>query len=41
MSSRPASPNGSIRSESPMHFNNIKARRPSEYMKTNMDTSED
>ncbi|KAG2211457.1 hypothetical protein INT46_000281 [Mucor plumbeus] len=38
--SRPSSPD-SIRSGSPMHFSNIKARRPSEYMKTNMDTSEE
>ncbi|KAI8369558.1 uncharacterized protein BYT42DRAFT_584869 [Radiomyces spectabilis] len=32
MTSRPSSPS-SIRSGSPMHFSNIKARRPSEYMK--------
>ncbi|KAL7309640.1 NADH:ubiquinone oxidoreductase [Mucor circinelloides] len=38
--SRPSSPD-SMRSGSPMHFSNIKARRPSEYMKTNMDTSEE
>ncbi|CEP07488.1 hypothetical protein [Parasitella parasitica] len=38
--SRPSSPD-SIRSGSPMHFSNIKARRPSEYMKTSMDTSEE
>lgn len=36
------SPDGSsVRSGSPMQFSNIKARRPSEYMKTSMDTSED
>ncbi|KAI8095068.1 uncharacterized protein B0P05DRAFT_524573 [Gilbertella persicaria] len=40
--SRPSSPDtSSIRSGSPMHFSNIKARRPSEYMKTSMDTSEE
>ncbi|KAF1801551.1 hypothetical protein V8B55DRAFT_1471814 [Mucor lusitanicus] len=38
--SRPSSPD-SMRSGSPMHFSNIKARRPSEYMKTSMDTSEE
>ncbi|KAI8638385.1 hypothetical protein BD408DRAFT_423103 [Parasitella parasitica] len=38
--SRPSSPD-SIRSGSPMQFSNIKARRPSEYMKTSMDTSEE
>ncbi|KAI8329781.1 hypothetical protein EDC96DRAFT_529175 [Choanephora cucurbitarum] len=40
--SRPSSPDTmSIRSGSPMHFSNIKARRPSEYMKTSMDTNEE
>ncbi|KAL9542919.1 hypothetical protein MBANPS3_008368 [Mucor bainieri] len=38
--SRPSSPD-SMRSGSPMNFSNIKARRPSEYMKTSMDTSEE
>ena len=42
MMDRTSSPDGSsVRSGSPMHFSNIKARRPSEYMKSNMDTSED
>ncbi|KAF7720813.1 NADH:ubiquinone oxidoreductase [Apophysomyces ossiformis] len=41
MHSRPSSPS-SIRSGSPMNFANIKARRPSEYMRASpMDTSED
>ncbi|KAI8988813.1 hypothetical protein BDB01DRAFT_888833 [Pilobolus umbonatus] len=41
LSSRSTSPdNHSIRSNSPLTFANIKARRPSEYMKTNMDTTE-
>ncbi|KAI9030964.1 hypothetical protein CLU79DRAFT_732239 [Phycomyces nitens] len=41
MTSRPSSPS-SIRSRSPLQLANIKARRPSEYMRTtSMDTSED
>lgn len=41
MLSRPTSPdNQSIRSNSPLTFANIKARRPSEYMKTSMDTTD-
>ncbi|KAI9479508.1 hypothetical protein BDB00DRAFT_858866 [Zychaea mexicana] len=35
--SRPSSPTSSIRSGSPMQFSNIKARRPSEYMRTSED----
>ncbi|KAG2227861.1 hypothetical protein INT45_002099, partial [Circinella minor] len=35
--SRPSSPTASIRSHSPMQFANIKARRPSEYMRTSED----
>ncbi|KAI9474136.1 MAG: hypothetical protein EXX96DRAFT_580720 [Benjaminiella poitrasii] len=40
--SRSSSPyTDSIRSGSPMNFSNIKARRPSEYMKIDVDTSEE
>ncbi|KAI9253468.1 hypothetical protein BDA99DRAFT_563049 [Phascolomyces articulosus] len=35
--SRPSSPTSTIRSNSPMQFSNIKARRPSEYMRTSED----
>jgi hypothetical protein len=40
-SNSPIDDNSMIRANSPMHFSNIKARRPSEYMKTSMDTSEE
>lgn len=40
-SNSPDDDNSLVRVRSPMHFSNIKARRPSEYMKTSMDTSEE